>query len=47
LVVFRGLEASAGLAAPQVGERLGAELEQFLAGQTPADDVTLVVVKVL
>jgi len=44
---LRGLETHAALAAPQVGERLVAELEEFLAGESPADDVTLVVVKIL
>jgi sigma-B regulation protein RsbU (phosphoserine phosphatase) len=45
--LLRGLEAHAALPAPQVGERLVAELEEFLAGQSPADDVALVIVKVL
>jgi sigma-B regulation protein RsbU (phosphoserine phosphatase) len=45
--LLRGLEAHAGLPAPQVGERFIADLEEFLAGDSPADDVTLVVVKVL
>ncbi len=45
--LLRGLEAHAALAAPQVGERLIAELDGFLAGESPLDDVTLVVVKVL
>jgi sigma-B regulation protein RsbU (phosphoserine phosphatase) len=45
--LLRGLEAHAALAAAEVGERLAAELEEFLAGESPADDVTLIVVKVL
>jgi sigma-B regulation protein RsbU (phosphoserine phosphatase) len=45
--LLRGLEAHAALPAPSVGERLVSELEEFLAGESPADDVTLVVVKVL
>jgi sigma-B regulation protein RsbU (phosphoserine phosphatase) len=45
--LLHGLEAHAALSAAQVGERLVSELEEFLAGESPADDVTLVVVKVL
>jgi phosphoserine phosphatase RsbU/P len=45
--LLRGLEVHAGLAAADVGERLISELEHFLAGESPADDVTLIVVKVL
>jgi phosphoserine phosphatase RsbU/P len=45
--LLRGLEEHAALAAPELGERLLADLEAFL-GETPAaDDVTLLVVKVL
>jgi sigma-B regulation protein RsbU (phosphoserine phosphatase) len=43
----RGLEAHAGLAAPALGERLLSDLEVFLGGQTPHDDVTMVVIKIL
>ena len=43
----RGLEAHAALAAPELGERLLADLEAFLGSDSPADDVTLIVVKVL
>jgi phosphoserine phosphatase RsbU/P len=43
----QGLEAHAGLAAPQIGERLLRDLEGFLEQAQPADDVTLVVIKVL
>jgi serine phosphatase RsbU (regulator of sigma subunit) len=43
----RGLEAHAALAAPKLGEQLLADLEGFLGDQSPADDVTLIVVKVI
>jgi sigma-B regulation protein RsbU (phosphoserine phosphatase) len=43
----RGLERHAALPAPALGERLLADLEEFLGDASPADDVTLVVVKVL
>ncbi len=43
----RGLETHAALAAPELGERLLADLEAFLGDESPADDVTLIVVKVL
>ena len=45
--LLQGLEAHAALAAPELGERLLAELEGFLGDDSPADDVTLIVVKVL
>jgi sigma-B regulation protein RsbU (phosphoserine phosphatase) len=43
----RGLEAHSGLPAPELGERLLGELGDFLGDESPADDVTLIVVKVL
>jgi sigma-B regulation protein RsbU (phosphoserine phosphatase) len=43
----KGLDTHAGLPAPEVGERLLADLEGFLGEAQPADDVTLVVVKIL
>jgi sigma-B regulation protein RsbU (phosphoserine phosphatase) len=45
--LLRGLEAHAGLAAPALGERLLSDLEVFLGGETPHDDVTMVVIKIL
>jgi sigma-B regulation protein RsbU (phosphoserine phosphatase) len=45
--LLRGLEAHAALRAPELGERLLADLEDFLGEGSPADDVTLIVVKVL
>jgi len=45
--LLRGLEAHAALSAPELGERLLADLEGFLDEAVPADDVTLIVVKVL
>jgi putative methionine-R-sulfoxide reductase with GAF domain len=45
--LLRGLETHAAAQAAEVGERLIAELEEFLAGESPADDVTLIVVKML
>jgi sigma-B regulation protein RsbU (phosphoserine phosphatase) len=45
--LLRGLEAHAALSAPDLGERLLADLEGFLDEAVPADDVTLIVVKVL
>jgi sigma-B regulation protein RsbU (phosphoserine phosphatase) len=45
--LLRGIEAHASLGAAGVGERLVGEVEEFLAGESPADDVTLIVVKVL
>lgn len=43
----RGLEANAGLTAKEIGERLTRELDAFLGGETPHDDITLIVVKML
>ena len=43
----RGLEANASRTAPEIGERLIADLEAFLGDATPDDDVTLIVVKIL
>jgi sigma-B regulation protein RsbU (phosphoserine phosphatase) len=45
--LLRGLEAHAGLPAPLLGEKLLSDLESFLGEDSPADDVTLIVVKVL
>ena len=45
--LLRGLEEHAGKEATALGESLLADLEAFLGGETPADDVTLVVVKIL
>jgi sigma-B regulation protein RsbU (phosphoserine phosphatase) len=45
--LIRGLETHALLAAPALGERLLADFEGFLEGASPADDVTLIVVKIL
>jgi sigma-B regulation protein RsbU (phosphoserine phosphatase) len=45
--LLRGLEDHASLAAPALGERLLSDLEAFLMGETPHDDVTLVVIKIL
>ncbi|HEX9185981.1 MAG TPA: SpoIIE family protein phosphatase, partial [Vicinamibacteria bacterium] len=45
--LLRGLEAHASLDATALGESLLANLEAYLGGETPADDVTLVVVKIL
>jgi sigma-B regulation protein RsbU (phosphoserine phosphatase) len=45
--LIRGLEAHAALAAPAVGGGLLADLDSFLGQESPADDVTLIVVKVL
>jgi len=42
-----GLEAHAALPATELGERLLADFEAFLGEESPADDVTLIVVKVL
>jgi sigma-B regulation protein RsbU (phosphoserine phosphatase) len=41
------VEAHAALSAPGLGERILEDLEAFLGGEVPADDVTLIVVKVL
>jgi serine phosphatase RsbU (regulator of sigma subunit) len=43
----RGVETHAPLPAPALGERLLGDLEAFLGGETPHDDVTLVVIKIL
>ena len=43
----QGVESHAGLAAPELGERLLLGLEGFLEAAHPADDITLVVIKVL
>ncbi|HEX9188260.1 MAG TPA: hypothetical protein VGB87_14370 [Vicinamibacteria bacterium] len=45
--LLRGLEEHAALDATALGESLLADLEAYLGGETPADDVTLVVVKIL
>jgi sigma-B regulation protein RsbU (phosphoserine phosphatase) len=45
--LLRGIEAHAALAAPGLGEQLLGDLEGFLRGETPHDDVTLVVIKIL
>jgi len=45
--LLRGLEEHAALDATALGERLLGDLEAYLGGETPADDVTLVVVKIL
>jgi sigma-B regulation protein RsbU (phosphoserine phosphatase) len=39
--------AHADLGAPALGDRLLSELDRFLGPQTPADDISLIVVKVL
>ena len=43
----RGLEANASASATEVGERLVADLEGFLGAESPHDDVTLIVIKIL
>jgi sigma-B regulation protein RsbU (phosphoserine phosphatase) len=43
----RGLEANATGSATKIGEQLMADLERFLGDETPHDDVTLIVVKIL
>lgn len=43
----RQVEAAAGLPAQELGERILEDLDRFLGGAAPADDVTLVVVKIL
>jgi sigma-B regulation protein RsbU (phosphoserine phosphatase) len=45
--LLRGLEAHAGLPAPELGEKLLSDLGDFLGDEIPTDDVTLIVVKVL
>ena len=41
------VEAHAALSAPGLGEKILEDLEAYLGGEVPADDVTLIVVKVL
>ncbi len=41
------VEKHAALSAPGLGEKILEDLEAFLGGEVPADDVTLIVVKVL
>jgi sigma-B regulation protein RsbU (phosphoserine phosphatase) len=43
----RGLEENASRPAAEIGEGLMADLDGFLGGETPHDDVTLIVVKIL
>jgi sigma-B regulation protein RsbU (phosphoserine phosphatase) len=43
----QGLMASASLSAPEIGSRLAADLEAFLGNESPHDDVTIIVVKIL
>ena len=43
----RGIEASASGSATDIGTRVIADLEEFLGVQSPHDDVTLIVVKIL
>ena len=45
--VLRGIEAHAALSATVLGERLLADLHGFVEDEPPADDLTLIVVKVL
>ncbi len=45
--IRQGLERHAALPARQLGERLMADLEGFVQGEPPGDDITLIVVKVL
>jgi phosphoserine phosphatase RsbU/P len=45
--LIRQVEEHAGRAAPKLGDRILADVHLFLGDKTPADDVTLVVVKVL
>ena len=45
--LLEGLERHGGLSATEVGARLMADLESFVEGEAPVDDVTLIVVKVL
>jgi phosphoserine phosphatase RsbU/P len=45
--LIRQVEEHAGRAAPKLGDRILADVHLFLGDRTPADDVTLVVVKVL
>jgi sigma-B regulation protein RsbU (phosphoserine phosphatase) len=43
--LVRQVEANAGLSAARIGERILSEVGQFEGTGSPADDVTLVVVK--
>jgi len=43
----RQIESSASLSAPALGERILEDLDRFMGDVAPADDVTLVVVKIL
>ena len=43
----RGLEAAASGSATEIGTRLVRDLEQFLGAQSPHDDITLIVLKIL
>jgi phosphoserine phosphatase RsbU/P len=43
----RGLEAAASGSATEIGTRLVRDLEQFLGPQSPHDDITLIVLKIL
>jgi phosphoserine phosphatase RsbU/P len=43
----QGLAACASLPAPGIGGRLAADLEAFLGSESPHDDVTIIVVKIL
>jgi sigma-B regulation protein RsbU (phosphoserine phosphatase) len=45
--LLQQVETHAALPAPELGEEILADLEAFLGGDAPADDVTLIVVKVL
>jgi len=45
--LLRAREAHGTLPARELGERLMADLEGFVEGEAPADDITLIVVKVL
>ena len=45
--LLRGVEQHSGRPAPELGDALLRDLEAFLDGNSPADDVTLVVIKML
>jgi sigma-B regulation protein RsbU (phosphoserine phosphatase) len=45
--LLKGLEAHAGLSASALGERLLADLRGFVEDEAPADDLTLIALKVL
>jgi sigma-B regulation protein RsbU (phosphoserine phosphatase) len=45
--LLRGIEAHAGLSAAALGERLLADLRGFVEDEPPADDLTLIALKVL